>query len=597
MSTISFNASSTLANNVGAHVNVYVDGQKIGSTYVGSKTATYSFNAPTLATGVGHDIQLVYDNDTVVSGKDRNLFLNSITVDGKTVAATSSYETYHSQGQGDWPSTGNMYWNGTAEFKLPSSMFPGSSTPTSPPPPPASPPPPPPPPPPTSTSAFYVSTTGSDTTGDGTSAHPFASLNKALSAMQSSSTIHTTYLEGGTYHLGSAISIGTGNNGDTIASAPGQQAVLDGGGSLSTLLQLNGASGVTLQGLTLQNTAANTRAALVLNGASNNSIIDNHFANNGEGMLVNNSSNYNTVSGNEIDNSSTSAIEVQDGSSHNTFDSNLINGTGAIGTAGGGFMLHGVNYNTISHNLVENTAGMGIGVENWDNYTINVGNQILNNIVQNTNTSSASTDSGAIYELGRSQVDTQSVISGNYITGPATAGAGSGAHIVGIYLDDYTDGVQVTNNIVHTINMHGLQIHGGSNVTVSNNIFDLGSSGHSAILLQSTYATAVGTPQPMTNNVIKTNIFASSESNPIAFDNISGGTPTIDNNFYMDLIHSSFQMNGFSQTNAHYGDAQFANEAGGNYNLASTSPALAIGFHQIDQTAMGLHPTTNHWYA
>jgi len=411
------------------------------------------------------------------------------------------------------------------------------------------------------------------------------------------SSIHTTYLQGGTYHLSSTISLGTANNGVTIASAPGSQAVLDGGGSLSTLIQLNGTSGVTLQGLTLQNTAANTRAALVLNGASNNNIADNHFANTGEGMLLNNNSNYNTVSGNELDKSSTSAIEVQQGSSHNTFDSNLINGTGAIGTAGGGFFLHGANYNTISHNLVENTAGTGISVSNWDSSTVNVGNVITYNTVQNTNTSSSSTDSGAIYELGRSQVDTQSVISNNYISGPTTAAAGSGAHIVGIYLDDYTDGVQVTNNIVHTINMHGLQIHAGSNITVSNNIFDLGTSGHSAVLLQSTYATAVGTPQPMTNNVIKDNIIASQESNPIAYDNMSGGTPTIDSNFYMDLINSNFQTNGFAQTGASYGNAQFANQAGGNYALASTSPALAMGFQQIYQSTMGLHPTTAHWYA
>jgi parallel beta-helix repeat protein len=421
-------------------------------------------------------------------------------------------------------------------------------------------------------------------------------LNKALSAMQGSS-IHTTYLEGGTYHVGSTINLGSGNNGVTIASAPGQHAVLDGGGSLSTLMQLNGASGVTVQGLTFQNTNANSRAALVLNGASNNHVVGNHFANNGEGMLLNNSSNNNTVTGNQLDNSHSSAIEVQDGSSSNLFDSNLINGTGAIGTAGGGFFLHGVNNNTISHNLVENTAGIGIGVENWDNNTINVGNVITNNIVQNSNTSSQSVDSGAIYELGRSQVDTKSVISNNYISGPATAAGGSGAHIVGIYLDDFADGVQVTNNIVADINMHGMQIHGGSNITTSNNIFDLGSSGHSGILLQSTDGSAMGTPKPMTNDVFKNNIFASSESRPIAFDNISGGNPTIDNNFYMDLINSNFQMSGFSQTNAHTGNAQFANESGGNYNLASTSPALAMGFHQIDQTTMGLHPTSNHWYA
>jgi hypothetical protein len=101
----------------------------------------------------------------------------------------------------------------------------------------------------------------------------------------------------------------------------------------------------------------------------------------------------------------------------------------------------------------------------------------------------------------------------------------------------------------------------------------------------------------MTNDVVTRNIIASSSSSPTAFDNYSGGTPTINSNFYMDLINSNFQTNGLAQTNAHYGNAQFANEAGGNYALGSTSGAWAIGFTQIHQSTMGLHPTTAHWYA
>jgi parallel beta-helix repeat protein len=411
--------------------------------------------------------------------------------------------------------------------------------------------------------------------------------------MKASSTIHTTYVEGGTYHMSSTLILDSTANGMTFASAPGQQAVLDGGGSLTTLIQLNGASGVTLQGLTFQNTSLTSRAALVLNGASHNSVVGNLFTNNGEGMLLNNSSSNNTISGNEVDNSATSAIEVQDGSSNNTLDSNLINGTGAIGTQGAGFFLHGVSNNTISHNLVENTAGSGINVSNWDSNTVNVGNQILDNIVKNTNTSTQSTDSGAIYELGRSQVDTKSIISGNEIEGSGTAGN----HVVGIYLDDYSDGVTVTNNIVSGVSMHDVQIHAGSNNTIQNNIFDLGSGTKSAVLLQSTSGSSLTTPLPMTNNNISGNIIASTSSNPIAFDNISGATPTINNNFYMDLINSNFQMGGFSQTNAHYGNAQFTNQAAGDYSLQSTSPALATGFTSIDQSVMGLHPTTVHWYA
>jgi hypothetical protein len=88
MSTITFTASSTLAKNVGAHVNVVVDGVTIGSTYVGSTTKTYSFTtANSLALNTAHNIQIVYNNDAVINGQDRNLLLQSISVDGVSVAA------------------------------------------------------------------------------------------------------------------------------------------------------------------------------------------------------------------------------------------------------------------------------------------------------------------------------------------------------------------------------------------------------------------------------------------------------------------------------------------------------------------------------
>ena len=123
---VSFTASGTQAAGVGPLVNVVVDGKMIGSTSVGTTSATYSFNT-VLAANTAHDIQIQYTNDTVINGQDRNLILNSIGVDGRTTLATSSYEIYHSAvggGPGNLSSNGNMYWNGTAEFSLPATLFP-----------------------------------------------------------------------------------------------------------------------------------------------------------------------------------------------------------------------------------------------------------------------------------------------------------------------------------------------------------------------------------------------------------------------------------------------------------------------------------------
>jgi len=104
-------ASATLAGGVGAHFNLIVDGTKIGEATAGAGQQSYSFNT-TLTSGQAHDIQIVYDNDAVVNGQDRNLLLQSITIHGRTVSATDSREVYHAPsnpGPGNLIGNGNMY--------------------------------------------------------------------------------------------------------------------------------------------------------------------------------------------------------------------------------------------------------------------------------------------------------------------------------------------------------------------------------------------------------------------------------------------------------------------------------------------------------
>ncbi len=571
--SIAVNASSTLAAGVGAHVKILVDGKSVGTATIKATPAHYTFKS-TLTQNAPHTVKVVYSNDAVVGGHDRNLSLNGIRINGHSISASSSYETYHANGQGTFKADGAMNWNGTAAFKLPASIFHGSGgVPSAP--------------------TIYVSTGGNDS-GSGSAGSPFATLAKAVSAAEQAG-IHVIKIEGGTYRLTSTINLSGSNSGLTIESVPGTHAVLDGGGSLSTLINLSGATNVVLRHLTFQNTGSNG-AAVSLSGADHNRIVGNYFSNTGEGLILQNGSSNNVVSGNELDNSKTSAIVVQNASNGNRFDSNLINGTGAIGTQGGGIFMHGANNNMVSHNLVENTAGIGIGIENWDSSTVNVGNSVIDNVLKNTSMSTASTDSGAIYMLGRSDVNTQTVIRGNYISGP---NAPQNAHVVGIYLDELTSGVKISNNIVTNVITHAVQIHGGSNDTVYNNVFDLGANSglqygkDSAILFQSMSG------HGMTGNSFTQNIIASTSPTPIGLSSIGGGNPTIDDNFYMDLLNSHFGTTGdhLNETNAHFGNADFLNQAAGNYALGGGSGAHAIGFVSINQSVMGLHPTGAHWYA
>ena len=111
-------------------------------------------------------------------------------------------------------------------------------------------------------------------------------------------------------------------------------------------------------------------------------------------------------------------MEVKDASNGNLFTNNVINGVGALNLSGGAFYVHGGSNDTFSNNLIENTAGAGIAVEDFGyGTTFNVGNIITRNEILNTSTSASSTDSGAIYILGRSDTDLQTTISMNFISG------------------------------------------------------------------------------------------------------------------------------------------------------------------------------------
>ena len=424
--------------------------------------------------------------------------------------------------------------------------------------------------------AYFVAPSGRDD-ASGSFASPFATLARAQRVMAATG-IRTTYVRAGRYVLRAPLTLTAQDSGASLLACPGETVTLDGNGQLQTLIALEQAGQVTLSGLTLRRSLG---PALRLTRADNNMILDNQLGNNAAGILLTDASG-NTVSGNRIVTSASSAIEAKDGSDSNLFDRNRISGTGAIGTAGGGFFLHGASYNRIINNTVENTAGMGIGIANWDDYTINIGNQVLGNIVRNANTDARSSDSGAIYMLGRSQRDTQSIISGNIVNGTGR-GPGEGAHTIGIYLDDLTSGVLVQNNIVRRIGTHGAQLHGGRRITVRNNIFHLGPGRASAILFQAAPANTNPTIA-MTDNLVTRNIVYSESTTPVSYDWIAGGDPIIIGNLYHNVTGAAMttQPPAFDRGPV-FGDPRFAGAARGNYQLLPGSAAALIGFESIDR--------------
>lgn len=430
--------------------------------------------------------------------------------------------------------------------------------------------------------AFYVATNGNDG-NDGSLAHPFASLGRAVAAMQQGAT-HTAYVEGGTYTLTSTLNL---TSGLTLAGYNGQKPVIT-STNLSSMITLTNASNATITGLSLR---PNNNTAITLNGGGSNMITGNQIVGGSSAMVLVGSSN-NTIAGNEIDSSGLAGIELKDGANSNLVDSNIVNGTSSAGTQGGGIYAHGVNNNIVSHNLVENMAGTGIAFENFDSgATINIGNTVSWNRVLNTGIATVN-DTGAIYVLGRANVDTKMVIDHNYID---KTGAGGDAHTIAIYIDDNADGVTVTNNIARNVGTHALELHNGHNNTVSNNIFDLDQSSNSAGFIQTV---PEGPANNMYNNVITKNIIVAHKSPKTAFESLDGGLASPSGNLYFSLVGGKINTGGSAtDPTPSFGDPKFQNEAAGNYALLSGSAASLIGFQAIDQSGMGLQPTTATFYS
>lgn len=448
--------------------------------------------------------------------------------------------------------------------------------------------------------SYYVNASAS-AGGDGSSAHPFTTIDQARVAMEAT-TVHDTIVQSGTYTETSALTLTSADNGDSFAAAPGATAIIT--GNLQNLVSLNGTSNLVLKGLTFAGTASssvyNGVGAVTLNNSSNDHIVADHFLNNGgDGILLAGSSS-NEISGNQIDNSADSGIELKDGSNSNLVDSNLINGTNAIGTSGGGIYGHGINGNTLSHNLVENTAGMGIGIEDFGGGTSNSGNSIAQNVLENNDTQS--NDSGAIYLLGRSDNDTATSVTANFISEP---NADPTQHQVGIYLDDYDSGVTARNNIVQSGTAGNtasglsylIQVHGGNKDSFTNNIFDTGSGNTQVALIQSAPSNVpVGSLGTFNNDTISGNLNPSERTTsgiPAEYDYLAPfNSVNVNNNDYWGAPG----QNAYPDTSAKYQPQGFVNSASGNYNLTGANGASSIGFTQIDQNGIGLHPSGAHFY-
>ena len=212
-------------------------------------------------------------------------------------------------------------------------------------------------------------------------------------------------------------------------------------------------------------------AAIVLEHTDNIDISNNKFLNVGEAVrLIGASGSF--ITHNNIAETGSSGIELQDGSERNAISGNTLTGIGRTDKSSTAIYLHGTASNRISGNLIRDVARHGIGIDNWDDQTINVTNIVEYNKVWKTNQHSF--DTGAIEMLGRSRTNTMSIIRYNDVKdvgNPVSSGVNSKNRLTsGIYLDDFTSGVLVCGNLIGGASLAAVQIHGGSRIVIRDNI-------------------------------------------------------------------------------------------------------------------------------
>lgn len=125
------NAWGKSAGGVPPHFKLLVDGKAVGDAKVAATSqAAYTFTVD-LDPNVAHKIQVQYDNDAVVNGQDRSLYVGSVVVNGHSIASTATGVTYDRgalDGKDVIAGQQGMWWNGTLSVPVTKDMLAGGTT-------------------------------------------------------------------------------------------------------------------------------------------------------------------------------------------------------------------------------------------------------------------------------------------------------------------------------------------------------------------------------------------------------------------------------------------------------------------------------------
>jgi hypothetical protein len=382
-----------------------------------------------------------------------------------------------------------------------------------------------------SSPAVYAAPGGSDSNSGRDMTRPVRSLERARDIARTSAN-KTIYLAGGVYSRHQPLALGLGDSGESWLASPGQIAVIDGEGKALRGIEVKSATNVTIRWLTFQNFL---QAAL--------------FVERSPGV---------------------------------TLDSNVIQEIYCDGWNQGGIVTIGdFHGGRITHNRISHSRYAGILTATTGHGDLE-GVEVAFNAIYDTCESVA--DCGAIYAVDRSHSNRTLFIHNNVIADYGSFWMSS----KGIYLDDLLSHVRVERNIVYGNGRVAVQIHGGDNNLIVNNVFDVrGATG--AVLYEKR---SVG--MNMDSNRFACNIiYFSRRQKPSLWRLVGGGIAPIEqDDIYWAAPESGGIASGAPSQRLTSYQSDFVDANAHNYMMKSAVARTYCGFQQITIDQVG--PLPNH---
>ncbi len=361
------------------------------------------------------------------------------------------------------------------------------------------------------------------------------------------------------------------------------------------VIDVAGAKDVAILGLTIAHVPYD-QSAIQLSDATRTTIAYNTFTNVGTGVKVSESTS-SSIIGNRLEHLGKTGVQFNPGSRRFYVAGNMFSSIGEVEVDGAGIWAIGLHDSVIAHNEFYNASRYGISLKDAGN-TPNTNNLIEFNRLIRTNMQTS--DTGAIEMLGRSAENTRTIIRQNFIYdtgGLATDKNGKWLERYqssGIYLDDSTSGVTVNHNYMGRVGWGGVHVHGGDDVTITNNIAILDTERGKFLRLQDWRDQETGMLERI--SISKNIVYGTKRIGPY-WDFNRGGEPRVDRNLLYNV--SKYRVKAMPEYGvvAHAGDQEsivanpgFRNVKASDFRLTDASPAQQLGIEDLEWTLMGAGP-------